>query len=319
MILKPACVPVLPNEGHGTEPRNLSIEKSLYHALLALRHPAEQNTVWADAVCINGTDDIERSNHVAYMGPIYWNAARLAIWLGDDPRGHAKMAFDAIKPISEGHWNKKARKNLTRTDVDTFDTASWNAVAELYANSWFRHVWVQRDLGLSRKPFSTGEQLAQSVYWTCLVLIYGWIATMTLATASKISSSKTLPLSRTRATDPRDHIYGFLGHPSSRKRHAYGDSGNEDYMVNYCEDTSDPPILVADYTKPVDEVFLEVPQKLLQRHEDLRPLGAVFHTEDSLRFNLWVSLWDGAGEHFSAIGVIPMQHGTKIGYSHQPM
>ncbi|KXH61984.1 hypothetical protein CSAL01_00990 [Colletotrichum salicis] len=144
---------VLPNEGHSAEARNLSIGKSLHHALLALRHPTEQKIVWADAVCINQADDIERSNQVAYMGLVYWNAVRLAIWLGDDSKGHAKMVFDAIKPISDGTWNKKARKTLTHADVDNFDIASWNAIADLYANPWFRRVWVQQELGLSRKPF----------------------------------------------------------------------------------------------------------------------------------------------------------------------
>ncbi|KAK1635744.1 heterokaryon incompatibility protein-domain-containing protein [Colletotrichum phormii] len=318
---------VLPNEEHSAEPRNLSIGKSLYHALLALRHPTEQKTVWADAACINQTDDVERSNKVAYMGPIYWN---------------------------------KARTNLTRTDIDNFDTESWNAVAELYANPWFRRFWAQQEIGLSRKPFfyrgtagpirlldvfgfdiwmdhnnDAGDRIkdlfikdATAVKNTRnLCLDYGqathpgWLQGEDLK--SHIRNTPFLLLLKNglhcQATDPRDHVYGFLGHPSSMKQHAYGDLGSEDYMLNYREDTNHHPIVVADYTKPVDEVFLEVAWKLLHQHQDLRPLGIVCHIEDSLRSNLpsWVPRWNDAGEHFCPIGVTPTLFGTKIEYLHQ--
>lgn len=122
-----------------------------------------------------------------------------------------------------------------------------------------------------------------------------------------------------QATDPRDHIYGFLGHPSSRKRKAYGDLENEDYMANFREDPNGPSIVTADYTKSVDDVFLDVARKLLQHHQDLRPLGVVCHTQESLQSNLpsWVPRWNGVGEHFCPIGVIPRFFGTKACFSRQ--
>ncbi|KAJ0333093.1 hypothetical protein KNSL1_013754, partial [Colletotrichum chrysophilum] len=253
----------------------LNIGESLHHALVALRRPSGPRTIWADAVCINQEDCAERSSQVAYMGPIYWSSSSLAIWLGNDPRGHAKLAFDALKPISAGHWNNDRRFNLTRKDVDNFDTTAWNAVAELYANRWFQRAWVQQEIGLSRKSFfywgDAGPISLHEVFgfdiWMDLNDAGDRIKELFIKDATTVKNTRNLWLDYGQAThpnwlqgedfkqhvrktpflvvlkngmhcqasDPRDHIYAFLGHPSSRKRQAYGDVENERYMSNYSE------------------------------------------------------------------------------------
>ena len=109
-----------------------------------------------------------------------------------------------------------------------------------------------------------------------------------------------------KATDPRDHIYAFLGHPSSRRKHAYQPDQKIDYGKFFNEDAE--PFIAPEYDKPLDKVFLETAVRLLDQHRDLRMLGAVRHTEESLKrdYPSWVPRWDAIGNMWP-LGVYPFE------------
>ncbi|KAH8588662.1 heterokaryon incompatibility protein-domain-containing protein, partial [Bisporella sp. PMI_857] len=66
------------------EGSSLSIPKSLHVALKRFRLKSSSRVLWADAICINQRDDLERSQQVALMGQIYSNATMVLAWLGED-------------------------------------------------------------------------------------------------------------------------------------------------------------------------------------------------------------------------------------------
>ena len=63
--------------------QRLMVTKSCNAALRRLREQAEPVTLWIDSICINQSDNNERSSQVALMRDVYKNAARVPIWLGD--------------------------------------------------------------------------------------------------------------------------------------------------------------------------------------------------------------------------------------------
>ena len=67
-----------------------------------------------------------------------------------------------------------------------------------------------------------------------------------------------------KATDPRDHIYAFLGHPASRSA------------------TGSGTIVEADYNTGVDELYCNVAMRILDEMQSLVLLGAVDHNDASL-------------------------------------
>jgi hypothetical protein len=67
----------------------VKITVNLLQALVAVRHPSRQRTVWADSISINQSNNVEKSRQVALMGPIYNCARRVLIHLAGDDRGHA--------------------------------------------------------------------------------------------------------------------------------------------------------------------------------------------------------------------------------------
>ncbi|OAK93731.1 hypothetical protein IQ06DRAFT_199462, partial [Phaeosphaeriaceae sp. SRC1lsM3a] len=64
------------------EGRLLSITPSLETALQHIRHQSEPLFIWADQICINQSDDNEKTEGVGNMGRIYPAAAEVIVWLG---------------------------------------------------------------------------------------------------------------------------------------------------------------------------------------------------------------------------------------------
>lgn len=69
------------------EGKPLQITVSLFTALRQLRYPDNPRSLWADAVCINQGDDIEKGSQVSLMSQIYSKTSRILIWLGEDKTG----------------------------------------------------------------------------------------------------------------------------------------------------------------------------------------------------------------------------------------
>ncbi|KIN02711.1 hypothetical protein OIDMADRAFT_119868, partial [Oidiodendron maius Zn] len=61
-----------------------SIRKNLHDALISLRNQREGRVLWIDAICINQTDDAEKSQQVQIMHLIYSKADRVIGWLGEE-------------------------------------------------------------------------------------------------------------------------------------------------------------------------------------------------------------------------------------------
>ncbi|RDW75436.1 hypothetical protein BP6252_06578 [Coleophoma cylindrospora] len=61
----------------------LKITESLASALKAFRYTDRDRIIWADAVCINQKNDVEKGHQVAMMNEIYKRADRVLVWLGD--------------------------------------------------------------------------------------------------------------------------------------------------------------------------------------------------------------------------------------------
>ncbi|KAI2470217.1 hypothetical protein F4781DRAFT_186590 [Annulohypoxylon bovei var. microspora] len=317
----------------------LRIRKNLNEALRVLRHPSRPRAIWADAVCINQEDQEERSTQVTLMGLIYWSASRVNIWLGPDRRGVAKMAFEAVQPISAAHWRTDANlSSFSKEQAAALDPISWGGVTELYRNSWFQRAWVQQELGLSKEayfywgdapPIDVREVFGFDIW---MESVGDAVRARFIGDATGVRGTRNLWLqysrvtrsdwpgdhdefmaanpflqvlvdaSNCKASDPRDHVYAFLGHPAARRQNAY----ENDQSMNYPDifnDTSHT-FITPNYTKTAEEVYIEVAKKLMVQHDDLRMLGAVSHSAGSIAsdYPSWVPRWN-ANQHRKTIGI----------------
>src|SRR3569833_3269974 len=59
------------------------VTKNLHSALVRLRHPQRERTLWIDALCITQTNLDEKRHQIALMRTIYKKANTVIKWLGE--------------------------------------------------------------------------------------------------------------------------------------------------------------------------------------------------------------------------------------------
>lgn len=177
---------------------DFKITRSLHEALCQYRaQGAEFNTqvyVWADAVCINQSDVVEKSAQVAMMGDIYASAGHTTIWLGvgDQYTNHA-MDFGLLLSRKErdddaiSRWRTSGRKlagieasridgiigkTMSLTEEEMSSTGFLpmrKSIQTLFSRPWFRRVWVLQEQFLSSDiAVQCGEK---QVPWISLLML----------------------------------------------------------------------------------------------------------------------------------------------------
>ena len=169
----------------------LSITKNLYDILLKLRLSDEPRRIWADAVCINQADEVERNHQVRQMGRIYSSAELVAVWLGRDDEGYAFRAFYAVSGIASGgehnvigsrpvggepaYFLGCGKLYFTGSRMFSFeDSDACKAVFTLFLRPWFRRVWCIQEVALAKLAIVHWGDFEMSWKWLGLAAARFW-------------------------------------------------------------------------------------------------------------------------------------------------
>ncbi|GKT41673.1 heterokaryon incompatibility protein 6, OR allele [Colletotrichum spaethianum] len=234
------------------EGKHIRITKSLFDALKRWRRADEEIVLWADSICIDQQNTLEKTNQIMLMAEIYSRAESVFIWLGNDD-AHLEGIEDLIKAALEiipevVDDPRKNRENAALADIrmetDEVQDLNWGALRSLLSHTWFERKWVYQEAVLNDKtwfycgkfelPFEPVAELALrmttygvqpvpqdgSVNDTHLSYLLVRIYNLSMMRASQFFRGKrpftlldTVKGSRGfRCTDPRDHIMGILGH-----------------------------------------------------------------------------------------------------------
>lgn len=256
----------------------IGVPRSLHGALKQLRHNSDHRRIWADAICMNQTDNKEKNHQVRLMRKIYQRAKRVVIWLGDgDEIGRG--ATSLFKFI--GHMNKLQFMEFPPPE----DRETWNALGRFYKSPWFWRVWCLQEAILApaaqvmlgghstsweeigfaatsirdvpAQTFQYDDSALIGVHNACL--IYGM--SRTNQGRQRLSFLQLLALTRPFiATDFRDKIYGILGIPTTDSDPDAGE-----------------PFLQPDYNKTLSEVYIECALAIIRKTRSLRILSYVQH------------------------------------------
>lgn len=109
----------------------LPITANLHTALANLRSPYIERLLWADAMCIDQTNDREKEWQIGLMYQIYACASCVVVWLGEHEDGSEHICEDLLFIRQKKPAYYQARAFLSERIVKFFQRA------------WFRRVWVR--------------------------------------------------------------------------------------------------------------------------------------------------------------------------------
>ncbi|KAH6637800.1 heterokaryon incompatibility protein-domain-containing protein [Boeremia exigua] len=133
--------------------QSLKITGNLIDALRNLRpqEQEEERLLWVDAICINQSDEEEKTHQVRQMGDIYRRAKRVVVWLGDsDQLKDVVFEFLTWGPQDNNHieylrdsWENNPVLQPLKKDVQA-------SMTHLLRHPWFTRVWVIQEVAQSR-------------------------------------------------------------------------------------------------------------------------------------------------------------------------
>lgn len=246
--------------------KELGVTYSLYIALQYLRLEDCDRILWIDAICIDQKNKTEQGHQVQQMGRIYRTAIKVICWLG--PADYeTKALMESLRPLQQQSNQQKCRdwsqlwstvqRSLAEKYPDLLDLQQ-KGLAKLLNAPWFERVWILQEVAnaraaqiccgtqaVSSRVFAQAPNLLQAtVKSPCkevLDIMPGPLRQDSWWDETRDLYHLLRKFRGSKARDPRDKIFALLGMAS---------------------DLQNTPHLIADYTKSVKDVILEVSQYL---------------------------------------------------------
>jgi len=234
--------------------------------------------IWVDALCINQSNDGEKSQQIMLMPQIYTNAYCVIMWLGKEER-NTEIGFKMIRDAPSDSMVELVRNGIENPD-------QWESLQRLLARPYWSRVWIIQEVLLSRDsgilccgPFrmpwgrfalflekltsrllSAATGIPREIIWNPRDSKAPFsLAAMHLDhryRGSRFSFLDYLVFAQFRnCSNVRDKVFGVLGLCDSE--------GIEDFKV--------------DYSKSVNELFRNAARYLIQKDKNLDVLSACKH------------------------------------------
>lgn len=167
------------------------------HSLWAQQLPQitlNSKRIWADAICINQHDVVEKGFQVPLMREIYSGAEQVLSWLGKADEA-TKSAFEALQRIHQG-ISRLENDDLTDlrwmeshhdlcNGYETDPRGPWLGIIDLMHRPYWSRVWIFQEVYLARSLlFMSGQS---TLDFDCLKSIQEWHESAILGQTSRPS------------------------------------------------------------------------------------------------------------------------------------
>ena len=256
----------------------LLVTPNLRSILEELRSPNESRVLWADAVCINQEDIVERGKQVALMTDIYREATRVLMCIGGEKK-HTQSAFEGLQKFIQAYdqvieprggiqgIQAGDGKRVVELLSGKVNKSELQGMADLYDRPYFTRAWIFQEIILSGSKgviFCGRHQCDWIMMRKALVSfscskLYGISLTSfkmlhIIECEDSFNEKGGLELEdisdirrSLKATDPRDKIYATLGVLRQREKRE----------------------LVPDYSLSVRDVYINATRYLIRKTKTL--------------------------------------------------
>lgn len=157
------------NKGGGftftTEKGSISITESLSTCLAALRHEKVEVPLWADAVCIDQRNNVEKSMQVRRMGSLYKKAAQVIIWMG--PGDEKDGTCSAIKALHGSSCRICGQQEQVSVPDTEGTPPKQDPIPDFLRRSWFTRAWIIQESVLASDIFIKSGR--SEITWDCFM------------------------------------------------------------------------------------------------------------------------------------------------------
>ncbi|KAG4430170.1 hypothetical protein IFR05_014346 [Cadophora sp. M221] len=247
-----------------TVPVTVNLASALDH----VRSQTETVTFWADALCINQKDSVEKSAQVAMMGDIYKEGTGTSIWLGEEADA-SDLAMDIIGQMDGEDLG---------SERNVLDKEGLRAIAKLQARDWWTRVWVIQEALLSKRPvvLCGNKSLPIEAFVRLDDIRRGWHRSSSRYIEAQGSLIPGNPFSSILTDFPEEIEKIRTGHQSSLQSWI---TSTENFHATDPRDkiyallSLSPPLqtayIIPDYSAPVADVYAAVTARCIIRYQDL--------------------------------------------------
>jgi hypothetical protein len=165
-------------------PQAFHIRPNLEAALRQLRLPDKPRALWIDAICIDQSDNDEKSLQIPKMAEIFANAIKVCIWIGEESDGSAlALRFVKSRLLDLGQLDKLVCDE--QADIE------WAAVSKLMRRPWFSRRWVIQEIALAQEAvLYVGEETISWLDFADAIALFASYETQSRIISRTLKSSK---------------------------------------------------------------------------------------------------------------------------------
>lgn len=143
--------------GHGevvSVLRELSSRPDPEASSISPEEDGPEHLIWADAICINQGDVVEKGQQVSMMDRIYSHSSYVVAWLGpeDDHTAAGLRAFRTLRrhvdALKESHivpYDGNDKQTYEDGGIPLVPREEWDGLASIYQRQWFRRAWIAQE------------------------------------------------------------------------------------------------------------------------------------------------------------------------------
>ncbi|KAL8721251.1 MAG: hypothetical protein Q9225_002028 [Loekoesia sp. 1 TL-2023] len=261
---------------------SIRIPQNLANALQQLTPRENPSYLWADAVCIDQSNNSERSSQVAIMGDIFQKARRVLVWLGlsDERTAQIFKLFRTLSSRAEEYgidpssvdtaeqpWEAAPADPAHRRLLDNIAADyDFSGMDQFYSNIWFQRLWVVQETALAREiQIHCGDHdISWKEFLTAAMIQYRAVQRSTFRNwrlPYGFAEAKTIFTARSRYK-AADHQASLMSHMAHLKQQQCSLDLDRIYSLLNLRGPADPQIY-PDYNKSVQEVYTSTTEALM--------------------------------------------------------